>query len=78
MTDGLKIGDPIEVCFITHDGTIWNPATVVYVADDHIGVAYAGGRRQAVRKDQWRVPNTTRPVDVQHQPAPGKVTRGGA
>lgn len=76
MSDHPKPDAQVEVAFITHDGTIWTPATVVYVADDHISVEFPDGRRQLARLDQWRFPKATRPEHLTFQPSPTKQTRG--
>lgn len=51
----MKIGDPVEVKFARYDPErgrqvveYWRPATVVFVQDECIGVAFADGTRKSV------------------------------
>lgn len=78
MDKNISIGDPVEVKFATHDGPIWNPATVVAVLPHEITVAYADGRRQALLRGEgmFRVSKNTQPMKATHQPSPDKTTRG--
>lgn len=51
----LDIGDPVEVRKLSFEkGEEWVPATVVYVSEYQVGVAYASGVREALpRNKMW-------------------------
>jgi hypothetical protein len=61
--DSLSVGDPLEVrCFTRHnqDG-FWRAATIVFVTDRQIGVAFSDHSRLAVPRNsggpkRWRKP----------------------
>lgn len=52
-------GDPVQVRFATHDGYIWNDATVNWVDPANngiIGVTFADFRKKIVEPSDWRHP----------------------
>lgn len=61
------VGDQIEVRFATHDGYIWNAATVTYMDGFKLKAAYPNGKSVFLLHDkgQYRVaPNSRDPDDV--------------
>lgn len=55
MKRELTIGDPVEVKFVEmFKGDVWRPATVVYVDEHSIGVAFNDGTRLVLPKGEGR------------------------
>ena len=58
----LSVGDPVGVKQATYqEGGVLTPATVCYVDDYQVGVAFSNGIKQMFRKDQR--PTLLQPVN---------------